>query len=258
MTLWKVGAGAGLVLVLALGMAACGDTAGTEALSGLTQAHRQPPPDGGVCEEAKECLVIEAGKNISHAFLDFECDPGDFDVVVVTEHFGPRVVTDRLKTDGGPCQDLARDYRFEVQGPDRVAKVCVIFYEERSEVRIGSKAADACAFEGTLFPGEDCDPCDDGEGGHGGYGGDGGNGYGGHGGCPGCGGDGGNGYGGHGGCPGCGGDGGNGYGGEGGGGGAGPLLLRAAPRGEPEPANRRPLRRHGRDDYLNYPNRGPM
>jgi hypothetical protein len=115
---------------LAFALAACSGTTSTTAVGGVKQAHEQPPPD--VCEDVQDCLTLTAGKNISHVFLDFACEPGDFDVVLVSNHFGSVTVTDLLQSEGGPCRSIARDFTFEVPGPDRSVQVCVIFYEERS------------------------------------------------------------------------------------------------------------------------------
>ena len=92
---------------------------------------------------------IERDKNITHIFLDFgKCPVKDFTVLLETESRGWEDVTDRLKSNGGPCQELNADYRFEVPGPDKEAKVCIIFHDYvTDDVRIGAKSADECRYE---------------------------------------------------------------------------------------------------------------
>jgi hypothetical protein len=101
----------------------------------------------------RTCFHIEADKNISHVFLDFgDCNVGRFKVLARTPFTGEyENVTDRLKTQGGPCQELDMAYRFELRGPDRdnpgdvrEADVCVVFYDKIPEVRIGAKAGSTC------------------------------------------------------------------------------------------------------------------
>lgn len=91
---------------------------------------------------------IKRDKNITHIFLDFgACPVKDFKVFLTTSSRGTEDVTDRLKTQGGPCKELGADYHFEVQGPDREAKVCIVFKDfVTNDVRIGSKAGDECKY----------------------------------------------------------------------------------------------------------------
>lgn len=105
---------------------------------------------------SRTCFRIKAEKNISHVFLDFgECPVKDFRVLARTPFTDEyEDVTDRLKTRGGPCQDIDAQYRFEVRGPDRddpkeirKAEVCVVFEDYIAGVTIGAKAANECAEE---------------------------------------------------------------------------------------------------------------
>ncbi|MCP3136306.1 hypothetical protein [Pyxidicoccus xibeiensis] len=108
---------------------------------------------------------IERDKNITHIFLDFgDCPVEDVRVFLTTESRGTEEVTDRLKSRGGPCQELGADYRFEVQGPDKEAKVCIIFKDYvTDDVRIGAKSANECRYEDDddfrAFERNDCRKC---------------------------------------------------------------------------------------------------
>lgn len=123
------------------------------AWPGLDDVRRGPDSSHDDQCGVKKCFDIKADKNISHVFLDFgKCKVGDFDVLAKTPFTDEyENVTDRLKTQGGPCQDLGLTYRFELRGPDRddnddprTARVCVVFHDKVSEVTVGYKAADLC------------------------------------------------------------------------------------------------------------------
>lgn len=165
---WK----AGLVAAVMAGVVGvgCGSEATVEdsAQSSATERYLnqlggEPGPQCG----KKICFdPIERDKNITHIFLDFgNCPVRDFRVFLKTESRGTEEVTDRLKTRGGPCQELDADYRFEVQGPDKVAQVCIIFEDYLpGEVRIGAKSANDCRYEGDdslrVSLGNECRKCD--------------------------------------------------------------------------------------------------
>jgi hypothetical protein len=119
--------------------------------------------DGGnnMCG-SRRCFTLERDKNISHIFLDFgKCADKmkKFRVLLTTPSKGTVDVTGRLKTQGGPCKELDADYRFEVPGPDRVAKVCVVFHDYISDVRVGAKAANDCRYERGSAP-KKCTKCE--------------------------------------------------------------------------------------------------
>jgi len=175
-------AASSLIMAVVVGVVsvACGSTTALEeetagAPSSVTQAEElgddslaDAPPwlvsnnDGIVITRTRSpgnqcgtraCFHIEADKNISHVFLDFgDCDVRRFKVLARTPFTdGYENVTDRLKTQGGPCQELDMAYRFELRGPDRddhddirEADVCVVFYDKIPEVRIGAKAGSTC------------------------------------------------------------------------------------------------------------------
>lgn len=108
----------------------------------------------------RRCIDIERDKNITHVFLDFgNCPIEDFRVTVRTESRGIEDVTDRLKSVGGPCQELDADYRFELPGPDKMVRVCVQFKDYISKVRVGVKAADECTYESRTIDGKACRKC---------------------------------------------------------------------------------------------------
>ena len=170
----------GAVAGLAVSMAACGGAEAGDETGELAQAHENEAPQ---CEQnRKECTRIEADQNITHVFLNFKCDPGDFRVTVETDQFGEVDVTDRLKDNGGPCNEIDRDFWIEIPGPDDEVKVCIEFEDEKAQVKVSYKAADVCEKADVLFEGERCQKCEEGNGGYGGNGGNGGNGGGGYGG----------------------------------------------------------------------------
>ncbi|QSQ20769.1 hypothetical protein JY651_36900 [Pyxidicoccus parkwayensis] len=151
MSQWK----AGLVVAVMSGVlgVGCGGDAPVEASTDERAVDRyttqMEQEDWGQCGK-KICFdPIERDKNITHIFIDFgDCRVRDFRVFLETEHRGKEEVTDRLKTQGGPCQELDADYRFEVQGPDKEAKVCIIFEDYvPKHVRLGAKAANDCSYE---------------------------------------------------------------------------------------------------------------
>ena len=108
----------------------------------------------------RRCIDIERDKNITHVFLDFgNCPVEDFRVTVRTESRGVEDVTDRLKSVGGPCQELDADYRFELPGPDKMVRVCVQFKDYITKVRVGVKAADECTYESRTIDGNACRKC---------------------------------------------------------------------------------------------------
>ncbi|AKJ06774.1 hypothetical protein ATI61_105254 [Archangium gephyra] len=108
----------------------------------------------------RRCIDIERDKNITHVFLDFgNCPVKDFRVTVRTESRGVEDVTDRLKSVGGPCQELNADYRFELPGPDKMVRVCVQFKDYITKVRVGVKAADECTYESRTIDGNACRKC---------------------------------------------------------------------------------------------------
>jgi hypothetical protein len=93
----------------------------------------------------KSCFHIKADKNISHVFLDFgACSVKDFQVLARTDSHGFEDVTDRLKTQGGPCKDLNLKYRLELRGPDREADVCVVFNKAKAANQCEAKTFDQC------------------------------------------------------------------------------------------------------------------
>jgi hypothetical protein len=153
MSQWK----AGLVAAVVSGLVGfgCGGVEPVEAAaSGPSAAQRyleqleggEDPPNQ--CGE-KICYDLERDKNITHVFLDFgKCQPEDFQVFLYTEHRGWEEVTDRLKDQGGPCKELNADYRFEVQGPDREARVCLVFKDSLpKKIRVGAKSGNECRYD---------------------------------------------------------------------------------------------------------------
>ena len=171
---WK----AGLVAAVVAGVAGfgCGSVEpAEEPVSGETELQRAARPRRGGGDRAelggidivrferagnmcgsRTCFRIKAEKNISHVFLDFgECPVRDFRVLARTPFTDEyEDVTDRLKTRGGPCQELDAKYRFELRGPDRddpheirKAEVCVVFNDYIAGVTIGAKAASECEEE---------------------------------------------------------------------------------------------------------------
>jgi hypothetical protein len=111
---------------------------------------------------SRRCVTIERDKNISHIFLDLgKCADKmkKFRVLVTTKSRGTVDVTDRLKSNGGPCKELDADYRFEVPGPDKKAKVCVVFHDYITDVRFGAKAANDCRYERGASP-KTCKKCE--------------------------------------------------------------------------------------------------
>jgi len=160
---------AGLVVAVMAGVVGfgCGGVALEEeaSSSGLVEQYLEAAsvePAGGsnICEKPT-CVDIERDKNITHVFLDFgECNVGDFRVFLTTASRGTEEVTDRLKKKGGPCKELDADYRFEVQGPDLKARVCVLFEGKWTDVRIGAKSANECRYEEACPPSSNkCVPC---------------------------------------------------------------------------------------------------
>lgn len=139
---------------LALVAVACGGPEDGSETGELSQAHENECRD-----EEKECVWIEADQNITHVFLDFKCDPGDFKVTLETDQFGKQKPD--LHEQGGPCQDIERDFWFPVPGPDQRAKVCVKFKKKKSEVKVSYKAANVCEKAGVLFDNERCQKCED-------------------------------------------------------------------------------------------------
>lgn len=114
--------------------------------SGATERYlRDFHEDTNQCGEPI-CRTVTREKNITHLFFDFrDCNlrEGDFTVTVDGEDF-----TDRLKSRGGPCQELNADFRIEVPGPAKSVEVCVTFTKRISEdFRIGAKAADDCSYD---------------------------------------------------------------------------------------------------------------
>lgn len=108
----------------------------------------------------RRCIDLERDKNITHIFLDFgKCPVEDFRVTVRTESRGIEDVTDRLKTVGGPCQELNADYRFELPGPDKKVRVCVQFKDYITKVRVGAKDANECSYESRTIDGKACRKC---------------------------------------------------------------------------------------------------
>jgi hypothetical protein len=125
----------------------------------LEEASVDAAGGGNLCAKPT-CVDLGRDKNITHVFLDFgECNVGDFRVFLTTASRGTEEVTDRLKKKGGPCKELDADYRFEVQGPDRKARVCVLFQGKFTDVRIGAKAANECRYETGAHSGKKCEPC---------------------------------------------------------------------------------------------------
>ena len=153
MKLRFLGAVAGLAFV----GVACGGVEGDDETGELAQAHKNQ------CEEEnrKECVKIEADQNITHVFLDFKCDAGDFKVTLETDQFGK--VEPKLHENGGPCQDIERDVWFPVPGPDQEAKVCVEFKgNKKSEVEVSYKAGGMCVEDvKDLFDGKKCEKCEE-------------------------------------------------------------------------------------------------
>ena len=156
MSQWK----AGLVAAVMAGVVGvgCGVEAPVEdatAQSPTEEYLSQMEQDHGKQCGKKICFdPIERDNNITHIFLDFgDCRVRDFRVFLETESRGKEEVTDRLKSTGGPCQELDADYRFEVQGPDKEARVCIIFEDYLpGDVRIGAKSANECSYEdGGMF-----------------------------------------------------------------------------------------------------------
>lgn len=149
----------GALAALAMITAACGE-AETADGNAVAQANEEAANE---CEQQnqKECVEIEAEHNITHVFLDFACDAGDYEVTVETEQFGNVNVTDWLEDNGGPSQEIDRDFWFVVPGPDKAAKVCVEFAgEEKAEVQVSYKAANVASGAGVLFSGGNCEPCE--------------------------------------------------------------------------------------------------
>jgi hypothetical protein len=166
MSQWKAGVVA-MVMAGALGVG-CGGMPEEEAGPSPTERYLTQLEDGeGYPCGKKICFdPIERDKNITHVFLDFgDCPVKDFRVFIKTESRGEEEVTDRLKTTGGPCKELDADYRFEVPGPDKKVKVCIIFKDYvTDDVRIGAKSADECRYEKKddylqAFAKNDCRKC---------------------------------------------------------------------------------------------------
>jgi hypothetical protein len=153
MKLGFVGAVAGLALV----GVACGGVEGDEELGELAQAHKNQCEE----EDRKECVRIRDNQNITHVFLDFKCDAGDFEVTLETDQFGK--VEPMLHENGGPCGEIKRDFWFPVPGPDKEAKVCVEFKgDKKAEVEVSYKAGGMCVEdEKDLFDGKRCEKCED-------------------------------------------------------------------------------------------------
>ncbi len=170
MSMWK----AGLVAAVMAGVAGvgCGGVEpADEASSGATERYLRSLEDddngNNQCGEPV-CETITREKNITHVFFDFgDCrlEEGDFTVTVDGVDF-----TDRLKSRGGPCQELDADFRIEVPGPARTVEVCVTFTGRIAEdVRFGSKAGSACRYEEDSMRaqkkddggghGNQCEPC---------------------------------------------------------------------------------------------------
>ncbi|MDY7228174.1 hypothetical protein [Hyalangium rubrum] len=163
---WK----AGLVTAVMAGVVGFGCGVGLEeeeeATSGATAHYVEQLSGSGPNQCGKRICFdpIVRDKNITHIFLDFgNCPVKDFRVFLTTEHFGT-VEVDKIKSKGGPCKELDADYHFEVPGPDKKAKVCIVFKDYvTDDVRIGAKSADECRYEGTnglqSFKKDDCRKC---------------------------------------------------------------------------------------------------
>ncbi|QRK12367.1 hypothetical protein JQX13_21480 [Archangium violaceum] len=149
------------VLVVGVG-AGCGGTeqeaqsgsSGSSALASyLERGTEALGDDDNQCPSKKFCKDIDGDKNITHVFFDFpskkNLEPGkDFKVYSYTDQRGWEEVTDRVKDKGGPCQELSLNYRFELPGPDRHAKVCVAFKDKSYKVEFGHKEDGLCKKDG--------------------------------------------------------------------------------------------------------------
>ncbi|WNG43823.1 hypothetical protein F0U60_06720 [Archangium minus] len=105
------------------------------------------------CPSWKFCKELDGNKNITHVFFDFpskkDLEPGkDYKVYSYTDQRGWEEVTDRVKDQGGPCDELGLSYRFELPGPDRHAKVCVAFKDRSYKVEFGHKEDGLCKKDG--------------------------------------------------------------------------------------------------------------
>lgn len=147
------------VLVVGMG-AGCGGTeqevqnesnGSSELAQYLNGGTEQEALDGedNQCPSWEFCKELDGGKNITHVFFDFpskkDLEPGkDFKVYSYTDHKGWEEVTKRLKGKGGPCQDLGMNYRFELLGSYRHAKVCVAFKNKSYKVEFGHREDGLC------------------------------------------------------------------------------------------------------------------
>lgn len=160
MRLWKAGLVAA-VMAGAVGFGCGGVTSQEDSSPGAAVNAVQDVETWDNQCGVTRCIDLEREKNITHIFLDFgDCPVEDFDVTLTTESRGTEDVTDRLKTKGGPCKELNADYRFEVQGPDKEARVCITFHDYITDVRVGAKDADECRYEPTTLHEQTCQRCD--------------------------------------------------------------------------------------------------
>jgi uncharacterized membrane protein YgcG len=135
------------IAVASLVMVAChgADPLSTTALAVKT-ADTTVGVDGGqaACGATETCFQITTnGANITHVFIDVDAccapDPGDYEVIV-----DGQPVT-KLHENGGPCQDLARELWFPLQGNQATAEVCLRFHGfVPGHVSVGAKAKDEC------------------------------------------------------------------------------------------------------------------